>query len=507
MAEEAAQNRLAGYTFLCDRYRLNLLPNWHRASVCQTGTLRSTIQGGRVESVYPLSYWPGDGTGNHLEFALKYDGVNLGILSALFEVIPETELTEWIFSKPTGKYTRKIWFLFEFLTGKELPLPDLTRGNYVDLLEADRYYTTAPGRWVQRQRVVDNLLGGRSFCPIIRRTEKLAVMEGIDLHQQCEQVITAYSPELLRRALSYLYSKETKSSFEIEQIKPSASRTEKFIGLLEMAEHRDFCEKPLLIDVQNRIVDPRFRDTDYRSSQNYVGQTISYQKQLVHYVCPKPEDLSELMDGLLASHRMMKEGGIPPVVHAAAISWGFVFLHPFDDGNGRIHRFLIHNILSLRGAIPQGLMFPVSAAMLKNPALYDQSLEAFSNPLMQLIEYDLDELGRMTVAGETSRWYRNIDMTAQAEALYDFVQLTIAQELVEELDFLSSYDMTRALIQEIVDMPDRLIDLFIQLCLQNNGRLSANKSESFFAFLTESELAGMEESVRIGFVKGPCSSH
>ncbi len=436
-----------------------------------------------------------------MEFALKYDGVNLGILSILFKSITAEELTDWISSKPTGKYARRIWFLFEFLTGKDLPLPDLTKGNYIDLLEPDRYYTTVPGRRVKRQRVIDNLLGGRSFCPIIRRTEKLATMEGIDLHTRCEQVVSGYSPELLRRALSYLYSKETKSSFEIEQIKPSASRAEKFIGLLEMAEHRDFCEKSLLIDVQNRIVDPRFRDADYRSSQNYVGQTISYQKQLVHYVCPKPENLSELMVGLLASHQAMKEGGVPPVIHAAAISWGFVFLHPFEDGNGRIHRFLIHNILSLRGAIPKGLMFPVSAAMLKNPALYDQSLEAFSSPLMQLIEYDLDDLGRMAVTGETSYLYNTIDMTAQAEALYAFVGLTIEQELVEELDFLSSYDKAKQLIQEVVDMPDRLIDLFIQLCLQNNGRLSANKRESHFAFLSDDELTGMEAAVRIGFAK------
>lgn len=133
-------------------------------------------------------------------------------------------------------------------------------------------------------------------------------------------------------------------------------------------------------------------------------------------------------------------------------------MHPFEDGNDRIHRFLIHNIL-LRGAIPKGLMFPVSAAMLKNPALHDHSLEALSNPLMQLIEYDLDDLSQMTVPGETGRLYRYVDMTAQAEALYDFVNLTIEYELVEELDFLANYDKTKRAIQEIVDMPDRLIDL------------------------------------------------
>lgn len=498
---EAPQNRLAGYAFLVEQYRLDVLPNWHRSLVSQTGTLRRAIQDGQVESIYPLSYWPGDRTGDHLEFALKYDGVNLGLLSALFEVVAADELTAWITSKPTGKYARRVWFLYEFLTGRKLPLPDLTKGNYIELLEPDRYYTATPGRRVQRQRIIENLLGGRSFCPVIRRTDKLAAMEQIDLRKQCEEVAASYPPELLRRALRYLYSKETKSSFEIEHIKPSASRTEKFIGLLEMAEHKDFCEKSLLIDVQNRIVDPRFRDTDYRTNQNYVGQAISYQKQLIHFVCPKPADLPELMDGLLIAHRIMKEGSVPAIIHAAAISYGFVFLHPFEDGNGRIHRFLIHNILFLCGAIPKGLMFPVSAAMLKNPALYDHSLEAFANPLMRLVEYDLDDLGQMTVPGETGRWYRYIDMTVQAEALYDFVRLTIDHELVEELDFLANYDKTKQAIQEIVDMPDRLVDLFMQFCLQGGGRLSARKRESHFAFLTDEELASMEHAVRTGYAK------
>ena len=502
MALDTTQNRPAGYAFLIEQYELSVLPNWHTSSVSPTGTLRRAIQDGQVESVYPQSYWPGDRTGDHLEFALKYDGVNLGILSALFELAPAGEIAAWVSSKPTGKYARRVWFLYEFLTGRELPLPNLSKGNYIELLETDRYYTTAPGRRVQRQRVIDNLLGERAFCPIIRRTEKLTAMEDIDLRKLCEEVVVSYPPELLKRALSYLYNKETKSSFEIEHIKPSASRTEKFIGLLEMAEAKDFCEKFPLIDVQNRIVDPRFRDTDYRASQNYIGQTITYQRQLVHYVCPKPKDLPDLMEGLLAAHQVMKKGAVPAVVHAAAISYGLVFMHPFEDGNGRIHRFLIHNILSLRGAIPKGLMFPVSAAMLKNPILYDNSLETFSKPLMGMVEYDLDDLGQMTVQGETGRLYRYIDMTAQAEALYDFVNITVKQELVEELDFLANYDRTKQAIQVIVDMPDRLIDLFIQFCLQNNGRLSMKKRISHFEFLTDEELSRMESAVRDGYARG-----
>ena len=108
----------------------------------------------------------------------------------------------------------------------------------------------------------------------------------------------------------------------------------------------------------------------------------------------------------------------------------------------------------------------------------------------------------MTVPGETASWYRYIDMTAQAEALSDFVRLAIEDELVEELDFLASYEKARQAIQEVVDMPDRLLDLFIRLCLENNGCLSTGKRESYFRFLTDGELADMEKAVKEGYTRG-----
>src|SRR5450759_3228003 len=192
----------------------------------------------------------------------------------------------------------------------------------------------------------------------------------------------------------------------------------------------------------------------------------------------------------------MKDGAVSPVIHAAAVAYGFVFLHPFEDGNGRIHRFLIHNILARSGFTPEGVMFPVSASMLKNPAGYNASLEAFSRHLMALVEYSLDEEGRMTVHNDTAGWYRYIDMTPQAEALFAFVEKAIVTELADELAFLANYDRTKAAIQAIVDMPDRQIDLFIRFCLQNQGRLSASKRASLFDFVTVDEIAQMEHAVR-----------
>ena len=427
---------------------------------------------------------------------MKYDGVNLSSLGIIFDAVAETEIVDYIKSKPTGKYARRIWFFYEFLTGRRLPIEDITNGNYLEALEPDIYYTLSQGRKSRRHRIINNLLGTREFCPIVRKTEKLRRMDQVDFRDRCERIIESYPPQLLRRALSYLYNKETKSSFEIENIKPDASRTEKFIASLEMARQQDFCDKELLIDLQNRIVDPRFINEDYRTIQNYIGQTISYQKEFIHYVCPKPEDLPDLMRGLLASHRLMMAGDVSAIVHAAVVAYGFVFIHPFEDGNGRIHRFLIHNIFSIRGMVPESLMVPVSAVMLNNPEDYNDSLEIFSLPLTQLADYSLDELARMTVHNDTACWYRCIDMTAQAEALYDFVVKTIENELVEELNFLANHDSTKKAIQDVIDMPDRLIDLFIRICLENNGRLSANKRKSHFDFLTDEEFFSMEGAIR-----------
>ena len=498
-SQEKSAFRFAGYAALIERYGLNAISNWHTSQVTSSAIRRVDSQAGIIREVFPPTHWPGDRLGDHLEFALKYDGTNLAILASLFQEAVEDDLLEYMRSKPTGKYARRLWFLYEFLTGRTLPLDDLKQGNYIDLLEPDEYYTVTPARRIRRQRVYDNLLGDRLFCPSVRRTDVLRDFETADLPSRCRQVISRYAPELLSRALSYLYTKETRSSFAIERIDPSSTRTERFMALLQLAEQEDFCRKPQLIELQNQIVDHRFRDADYRQTQNYVGETVAWQNERIHFACPKPENLADLMEGLVAAHLRMETGNTLAVVHAAAIAYGFVFLHPFEDGNGRIHRFLIHNILARRGFTPQGVIVPVSAAMLKSSADYDASLETFSGKLMPLVEYTLDADGRMTVHNDTAVWYRYIDMTPQVEALFGFLDKTIDTELAAELAFLANYDAAKRSIQEIVDMPDLKIDLFIRFCLQNNGRLSKHKRASHFDYLTDEEITDMEQVMQADY--------
>ncbi len=494
-----SSDRAAGYEALIRRYNLGVIPHWHKSFVSASSTRRKHTTGEEIEEIFPSQYWPGDSLGDHLEFALKHDGTNLAILACIFQAAEEEEFLKYVRYKPTGKYVRRLWFLYEFLLNRSLPLEDLKQGNYVDLLEPEEYYTVETIRQIRRQRINDNLLGDRRFCPVVRRSYTLQRQERSGLPEKCLRIVSAYPPELLKRALGYLYTKETKSSFEIEHITPSSTRTERFVVLLQLAEREDFCEKNQLIELQNRTVDPRFRDSCYRSTQNYVGETVAWQHERIHFVCPRPEDLPELMDGFIASHNRMGAGKVPPIIHAAAVAYGFVFLHPFEDGNGRIHRFLIHNVLAQRGFTPKDIMFPISAAMLRNAADYDASLEAFSRPLMPLVEYTLDEEGRMTVHNDTASWYRYIDMTPQAEALFEFIEKTIDEELASELSFLANYDKTKKSIQEIVDMPDRSIDLFIRCCLQNNGRLSAGKRAAHFEPLSDAEVVRLEEVVRSAY--------
>ena len=48
-------------------------------------------------------------------------------------------------------------------------------------------------------------------------------------------------------------------------------------------------------------------------------------------------------------------------------------------------------------------------------------------------------------------------------------------------------------------MPDRKIDLFIRFCLQNHGRLSARNRLDHFDFLSDEEIARMEQAVQTAY--------
>jgi Fic family protein len=342
--------------------------------------------------------------------------------------------------------------------------------------------------------VRDNLLGVVGFSPTIRRTQKLASRVNQALDKEVASLTKSVDSDVLRRAVSYLYTKETKSTFEIENEHPSPQREERFIAALADAAKLDVSNKAALISLQNKIVDPRYAASDWRDFQNYVGETASNYREIVHLICPKPEDVADLMQALSGLARRVLADAIDPVIAAALVSFGFVFFHPFEDGNGRIHRFLIHSVLSKTGFSPRGLIFPVSVSILRDRAAYDVALETFSKPLLALIDWRLNDRQELIVKGDTAHHYRYFDATTQAEYLYDRVAETIHKDLAEELDFITLYDRAYTAVRDIVDMPNKRLSLFIRLCMQNNGRLAKSRRKTF-AELTDAEIAAMEAAI------------
>jgi hypothetical protein len=456
-----------------------------------------------VERVtFPRNYAPEETPLAHVEFALKYDHLHLDLLRQVFRRLSRKEVAAWVAAGPTGKWARRIGYLYEFLTGQNLdPVKLGVGGNYAPLLDPERYVTAATPRKIPAWRIEDNLLGGVEFCPVVRRTPALAAGLKIDLAARLGALQERYSPELFQRAAGYLYQKETRSSYDMERETPSPDREARFVAALHDAgrvKPVELLAEKRLADLQNLIVDPRYAQPAFRTHQNYVGETLPDYRQRIHFVPPPPQFVPGLMQGL--SDCLLKSAGAPALVRAAVVAFGFVFVHPFEDGNGRLHRFLIHDVLALDGFVPADVVLPVSAAMLKDMTGYDRCLETFSRPLASLLRYKLDDEDNLTVLNpdELEGCYRYPDMTAQAEYLCWAVDRALSHELEPELLFLAGFDKARSTIRAVVDMPDRRLDLLIKLLHQNKGVLSQNKRLQF-AEITDAELARIEAAYSEAF--------
>jgi Fic family protein len=189
-----------------------------------------------------------------------------------------------------------------------------------------------------------------------------------------------------------------------------------------------------------------------------------------------------------------KARALDPVIAAAALAFGFVFVHPFEDGNGRIHRYLIHHALAARGFNPPGIVFPVSATILGSIDDYHRALEDYSSRVLPLIDWRPTDGGNVEVLNDTADFYRYFDATPQAKFLYACVRKTVEEDLPEEVDYLRRYDAFKGKVHAVVEMPDRTIDLLFRMLRQNGGKLSARARSKEFAGLTDSEAGQIEKA-------------
>jgi hypothetical protein len=427
-------------------------------------------------------------------FALKWEGVNLGVLAALFKIIDPLEITALVRSTPTGSFARRIWFLYEWLTGRELDVPNPGKVRVVSVVDPNQQVGLHKGTSSPRHKVIDNLPGTRRFCPMIRWTPALREAVAKGLSTRASEIIGRTRKDLITRAAAFLLLSDSKSSFAIEGERPSGIRAARWARAIGEAGVR-----PITIDELERlqrivIGDARFVKLGLRGEGGFVGaHDRETQEPIPDHISARPQDLRDLLDGIIEYDSRLLTGGADPVSAAAAIAFGFVYIHPFVDGNGRLHRWLIHHVLATAGYNPAGVVFPVSAAILRRIDEYRTVLESYSTAVLPLIEWRATPNNNVEVLNETADYYRYFDATAHAEFLYSCVEQTVEEDLPAEIRFLHAFDRFSSAIKEIVEMPDREIERLRGFLAQGDGHhLSKRAREKEFSALTDEETTRIE---------------
>lgn len=430
-----------------------------------------------------------------LEFAVKWEGISLAVLRALFRRIQPVEVVRIVRDKPTGAYSRRIWFLYEWLMEVRLDLPDCGKVKAVPAVNPKLQFASGSGPLSRRHRVRNNLPGTRQFCPLVNRTPALDGYVNRGFEEEARRVIGRTHPDIVRRAAAFLLLEDSKASFQIEGERPPQSRQLRWGRAIAEAGRSDLTVDELARLQEIVIGDDRFVTLGLRSEGGWIGERdrVTMDPVPVH-ISARPEDLPGLMRGLVAYARRTVATPVDPVVAAAALSFGFVYIHPFEDGNGRLHRWLIHHLLAQAGYNPSNLVFPVSVPMLRRIADYREVLSTYSRQLLPLIQWRATGRHNIEVLNDTGDYYRFFDATPHAEFLYECIEETVTLDLPREVAYLEGYDEFSRRIQDaIADMPEKTVTLLMRFLQQNGGTLSKRARAHEFARLSSDEVRWVEE--------------
>ena len=443
--------------------------------------------------LYSPRYEPQPTLEGHLTFALKYEGLDLAVLKRLFLAVGPADVEAIVRARPTGSYARRIWFLYEWLTGQKLDVPSAEMGTYVLALDPTQQWGT-DGENSPRHRVRNNLPGTPDFCPLVFRTPAIEQFIAMNLADRAREVVNRVPRDLLARTAAFLLLKDSKSSYVIEGERPPQDRIQRWGRAIGEAGRAPLTLDELLRLQRIVIGDERFVRLGLRSEGGFVGEhDRQTHAPIPDHISARPEDLSSLVEGMITFDRGAEER-LDAVIAAAMLAFGFVYIHPFEDGNGRIHRYLIHHVLARRGYNPPGVHFPVSAAILERIDEYRTVLESYSRRLLPVIQWQPTDNNNVRVLNDTGDFYRFFDATPHAEFLYACVRQTIERDLPDETKFLENFDRFRALVESIVDMPDRTLDNLFGFLRQNRGHLSTRARSKEFAALTDDETRRIEEA-------------
>ncbi|RAU47914.1 MULTISPECIES: Fic family protein [unclassified Pseudomonas] len=466
---------LVGYAHLINAMGLKAIGVKNPARVQPVTRIERTIRALAVpQAVAPES---GDFLA-HIIFALKHEGVNLAILAQALPRIDDRTLVEAITQSPSSGYLRKVCFLWEAYSGHLLDYTDKPRGPGVLLFDPEHYITGSSVR-NSRWRVDFNGLGTLQYCATVERTPEIQALLDYDILGRSKAFIDSLPKEMMDRAITRAYLSETDSSFAIEKETPSQQKSERFVQLLRQAHDRQPLTEDYLVFLQNNTISQPLEWAEaFRHEQNHL--TNSFRGPAgVTYIPPPPDLCRDLMAELMTfANRAPLE--LDPLVAAGIASFGFVFLHPFMDGNGRLSRFLIHQALCRSGALENGLLLPVSVAMKREEQRYLEALQSFSKPARQFWDVrwiDADNLS-LHFTGDPSL-YRYWDATECVAFTLEMAKRALEIELREGIEYLQRYDTLLKVVNENYDVRGSLLSKLIMQCLDQNGVVSKSRRKQY----------------------------
>jgi hypothetical protein len=486
---------VVGYEHVRQRLQLPVFP-LDRPAVVRPVT---RVEPRHDEIAVPAHVAPaGDDPLDHLLFALKHEGTNLQVIAAASARIEPAALLAALRATPTGGYIRKLCCLWERFTQRTLEgLPAGVGGVAVPLFDPALYLVSRSSQRDRKWRVDFNGLGNWRYCPSVRRTQALQSLLDEGIMARVESFLASMDAALVERALSWAYLDETRSSYEIEREAPSDDKARAFVALLQQAHDRRPLSEDYFVELQNAAVsNPLLRAASFRSEQNHLKGPARGAPG-VTYVPPPPELLDTMMAGIIDAADPAQRPDVDPLVRAALVSFGFVFAHPFMDGNGRLSRFLIHHTLCRTGALERGHILPISAAMKRHELEYLQALRSFSKPARELWGVTWIEADHYLFEPRFDpRIYIYWDATTCVEFVLRMAKLALEEDLAKEAAFLAGYDKVVQAVDRRFDLVGSTLATLVLSCHQNGGTLSRHRRKQYAATVPPAAFDLIEVEVR-----------
>ena len=498
-----ASRTYLGYEALIRRYELKV-PALRRVYLAteRSAEIRTSTAEGEEHIELPASrIKDANSLIGHLTFAFKREHLNLTVLASLFEqpgVIDE--LQTWLRDKPSSKYARMAGHLAQWLTGHDFDFRLPSGAPRVPLLDPT-HYIVGPGSSDPKFGIINNLLGDRWFSPLVRRTDKLEALLAEQIAAKVSDAMNSIEPEMLARAVDYLYLSETRSTYGIEDEVPDNNRAARFRHLLELAGEPGPLTESQLCDWQSQIVSARSAEFHFRDIQNWLSRSGRL-RNIADFIPPAPGQVREMMGGVASVANLAADQSVDPVVAAACASFGLVFIHPFLDGNGRLHRFLLHHLLRQAGFTPKGVVLPLSSRMLAQIERYSALLKRYSRPRTDLLDYALDaDSATIHVRSPQPAWlYAYFDATEICEFILECCKVCVEEDLLTEVEYLRAHDAAVRELETWLDMRQAALNTLIDVIVQGNGELSKRKHK-LVEGLSNDEIARIQSTVSEHFAQ------